>query len=148
MDAIYELKDKLCDELEEYGDKKLDAGSLEVIDKLAHTIKNLDKIIETYEEDGYSSMMYDGSYDDGMNGQSMRGGSYARGGRGSYEGGRSYARNGRGRGSNARRDSMGRYSSAEGTEMMVRELRELMNDAPDEKTKMEFKKFIQKVEQM
>lgn len=154
MDAIYELKDKLCDELEEYGDKKLDAGSLEVIDKLAHTIKNLDKIIETYEEDGYSSMMYDGSYDDGMNGQSMRGGSYARGGRGSYEGGRSYARggsyarNGRGRGSNARRDSMGRYSSAEGTEMMVRELRELMNDAPDERTKMEFKKFIQKVEQM
>ena len=47
MDAIYELKEKLCDELEEYGDKKLDAGSLEVIDKLAHTIKNLDKIIET-----------------------------------------------------------------------------------------------------
>ncbi len=149
MDAIYELKEKLCDELEEYGDKKLDAGSREVIDKRAHTIKNLDKIIETYEEDGYSSMMYDGSYDDGM-----RGGSYARGGRGSYESGRSYAhggsyaRNGRGRGSNARRDSMGRYSSAEGTEMMVQELRELMKDAPDERTKMEFKKFIQKVEQM
>lgn len=143
MDAIYELKEKLCDELEEYGDKKLDAGSLDVIDKLAHTIKNLDKIIETYEENGYSSMMYDGSYDDGMNGQRMRGGSYARGGRGG-----SYARNGRGRGSNARRDSMGRYSSADGTEMMVRELRELMNDAPDERTKMEFKKFIQKVEQM
>ena len=128
MDAIYELKEKLCDELEEYGDKKLDAGSLEVIDKLAHTIKNLDKIIETYEEDGYSSMMYDGYYADGR-----RGRSYARGG--------SYARNGR-------RDSMGRYSSAEGTEMMVHELRELMNDAPDERTRMEFQKFIQKMEQM
>lgn len=142
MDAIYELKEKLCDELEEYSDKKLDAGSLEVIDKLAHTIKNLDKIIETYEEEGYSSMMYDGSYDDGR-----RGGSYARGGRGFYEGGRSYARGGS-YARNGRRDSMGRYSSAEGTEMMVHELRELMNDAPDERTRMEFQKFIQKMEQM
>ena len=135
MDAIYELKEKLCDELEEYGDKKLDAGSLEVIDKLAHTIKNLDKIIEKYDESGYSSMIYDGSYADGR-----------RGGRGSYENGRSYARGGRG--SSGRRDSMGRYSSAEGKEMMVRELRELMNDAPDERTRMEFNRFIQKMEQM
>ena len=142
MDAIYELKEKLCDELEEYGDKKLDAGSLEVIDKLAHTIKNLDKSIETYEEEGYSSMMYDGSYDDGR-----RGGSYARGGRGFYENGRSYARGGS-YARNGRRDSMGRYSSAESTEMMVHELRELMNDAPDERTRMEFQKFIQKMEQM
>ena len=49
MHKIYELKDKLCDELEEYGDKKLDAGSLEVIDKLAHSIKNLDKIMRWLE---------------------------------------------------------------------------------------------------
>ena len=65
MDAIYELKDMLCEELEEYGKKdKLDVGGLEIVDKLAHTIKNLDKIIETYEEDGYSGEYYDGSYDD------------------------------------------------------------------------------------
>lgn len=136
MHKIYELKDKLCEELEEYGDKKLDAGSLEVIDKLAHTIKNLDKIIEKYEDEDYSS-----AYDDGM-----MGGSYERdGNRGAYSPRYAMAR---GRGRNARRDSMGRYSRADGTEMMVSELRELMNDAPDERTKMEFKKFIQKMEQM
>ena len=132
MHKIYELKDKLCEELEEYGDKKLDAGSLEVIDKLAHTIKNLDKIIEKYEDEDYSS-----AYDDGM-----MGGSYERDGN---RGGNRYAMD-RGRGRNARRDSMGRYSSD--NRMMVDELRELMNDAPDERTKMEFKRFIEKMEQM
>ena len=132
MHKIYELKDKLCEELEEYGDKKLDAGSLEVIDKLAHTVKNLDKIIEKYEDEDYSS-----AYDDGM-----MGGSYERDGN---RGGNRYAMD-RGRGRNARRDSMGRYSSD--NRMMVEELRDLMNDAPDERTKMEFKRFIEKMEQM
>lgn len=136
MHKIYELKDKLCEELEEYGDKKLDAGSLEVIDKLAHTVKNLDKIIEKYEDEDYSS-----AYDD-----SMTGSSYDRGGN-RYGSRYAMARgDGRGRGRNARRDSMGRYSSD--SRMMVDELRELMNDAPDERTRMEFKRFIEKMEQM
>ena len=136
MHKIYELKDKLCEELEEYGDKKLDAGSLEVIDKLAHSIKNLDKIIEKYEDEDYSS-----AYDDGMTG-----GSYERDGN-RYGSRYAMARgDGRGRGRNARRDSMGRYSSD--SRMMVDELRDLMNDAPDERTKMEFKRFIEKMEQM
>lgn len=136
MHKIYELKDKLCEELEEYGDKKLDAGSLEVIDKLAHSIKNLDKIIEKYEDEDYSS-----AYDDGMTG-----GSYERDGN-RYGSRYAMARgDGRGRGRNARRDSMGRYSSD--NRMMVDELRDLMNDAPDERTKMEFKRFIEKMEQM
>jgi len=137
MHEIHELKNRLCDELDEYGSKgKLDVGDLDVVDKLAHTIKNLDKIIESYDEQ-YSEdgMMYDGAYD----------------GR-SYDRGRSYAR---GRGSNAKRDSMGRYSSrgytrgyAMDNASMVMELRELMKDAPDERTKQEFQRFIQKVEQM
>ena len=139
MHAIYDLKDMLCEELEEYGQKeKLDVGGLEIVDKLAHTIKNLDKIIETYENNEYSSEnYYDGSMRresyarDRQNGQGRRGSSYARG-----------------RDRRAKRDPMGRYSRAEGNEMMVNELRELMEDAPDERTKMEFKKFIQKMEQM
>lgn len=136
MHKIYELKDKLCDELEEYSDKKLDAGNLAVIDSLSHTIKNLDKIIEKYEDEDYSS-----AYDDGMTG-----GSYERGGN-RYGSRYAMARgDGRGRGRNAKRDSMGRYSSD--NRMMVDELRELMNDAPDERTKMEFKRFIEKMEQM
>lgn len=142
MHAIYELKEKLCDELEEYGEKKLDAGSLDVIDKLAHTIKNLDKIIENYEEGNYSG--YDGDYDDGimMDGPYNRSGSFERDGRGS-----SYAR---GRGRNAKRDSMGRYASrgyAMDNASMVKELRELMKEAPDERTRQEFRTFISKMEQ-
>ena len=132
MDAIYELKEMLCDELEEYGKKdKLDVGGLEIVDKLAHTVKNLDKIIESYEEQGYSSDYdnMDGSYD----------GSYGR----RYSRERGYSR---ARGRNVRRDSMGRYSRD--GKMMARELRELMEDAPDESIKTEMRRLIQKVEQM
>lgn len=41
---------------------------------------------------------------------------------------------------------MGRYSRAE-SEEMVEELRELMQEAPDQ-TKQEFQRLIQKLEQM
>lgn len=133
MHELYELKETLCDELKEYSRKgKMSAGDLEVVDKLTHTIKNLDKIIEKYEEEGYSEERRGGSY---------RGGSYEDGGR-TYRVEGSYAR---GRGRNARRDSMGRYSSADN---MVMELRELMEDAPDERTRMEFERFIKKMESM
>lgn len=141
MDALYDLKDKLCQELEEYGDKELSAGSLSTIDSLAHTIKNLDKIIEKYEEDDYSGA-YDGSYDDGNMNRNMNGTSRRYSMR-RYSGARG---DGRGRGRNARRDSMGRYSSD--GKMMAQELRELMEDAPDERIKMEMQRLIQKVENM
>jgi hypothetical protein len=141
MDALYDLKDKLCQELEEYGDKELSAGSLSTIDSLAHTIKNLDKIIEKYEEDDYSGA-YDGSYDDGNMNRNMNGTSRRYSMR-RYSGARG---DGRGRGRNARRDSMGRYSSD--GKMMAQELRELMEDAPSEHIKMEMQKLIQKVENM
>lgn len=131
MHELYELKDMLCKELKEYGEKgELTAGSLDTIDKLAHAMKNLDRVIEAYEDDGeYSSR----SYPDGM------GGSYARG-RYSREG-RSYAR---GR-MNARRDSMGRYSRDDG---MIEELRDLMNDAPNEAIKRDIQRLVDKMEQM
>lgn len=135
MQDLYELKEMLCEELKEYGKKgDLTAGSLDVVDKLAHAIKNINKIIEAYEDDEYS-----GAYDYSMERGGNRGGS--------YRGGSSYAR---GRGRNARRDSMGRYSNMEGYsrhEDMLGELRYLMQNAPDERTKMEFQKFITKMEQ-
>lgn len=146
MDAVYDLKDMLCEELEEYGKKdKLDVGGLEIVDKLAHTIKNLDKIIESYEDEGYSEAYYDGSYEGtgNMDGGNM-GGSYAR--RYSRERGRGSYAMARGRGRNAKRDSMGRYSRD--GKMMAQELRELMEDAPDERIRMELQKVIQKVENM
>ncbi|MBO7670063.1 MAG: hypothetical protein J6S60_05690 [Oscillospiraceae bacterium] len=136
MHEIYELKEMLMKELEEYGRKRdMSTGTLEVVDKLAHTIKNLCKIIEAAEEEeeGYSGR--GGSYRGGSYGSYARGGRGGQGGGsyrgGSYEGG-SYAR---GRGRNARRDSMGRYSSEQGYSRdaaeMADQLRELMEQAPD-----------------
>ena len=59
--------------------------------------------------------------------------------------------NARGRGSNVRRDSMGRYTSRRGysyDDGMIDELRTLMESAPDERTKSEFRQFINKLEKM
>lgn len=124
MHELYELKDMLMKELEEYGSKgELSAGTLEIVDKLAHAAKNLCKIIDEYDDgnSGYYPMAYDNG----------RGGSYRR----SYR--------------NQRRDDMGRYSrnySRDGG--LVAELRELMQEAPDDRTRQEFQKFITKMESM
>lgn len=127
MHGIYELKEMLCKELEEYGKKgELSAGTLEIVDKLAHAIKNIDKIIESYENEDYSGAY---NYED----RSYRGSSYARG---------------RGRG--ARRDSMGRYSS-EGYSRageMAEQLRNLMHDAPNEHIRQKIQHLVSEVEMM
>lgn len=158
MHELYELKEKLMEELKEYGSKdEMTAGTLEVVDKLAHTIKNLCKIIEDAEYSSNGGSSYEGgsSYDGGSSyrgssyeGSSMRGSSYRGGGssyRGgsSYEGGSSYAR---GRGRNAKRDSRGRYSS--GNDMMLEQLQEMMEEAPDNRTRQEIEKLVMKLEQM
>ncbi len=72
MKELYELKDKLCEELKGYGKKELSAGSLDVIDKLAHAIKNLDKVLENSDEE-YSGRypMYDNGYARGRSRDSM-----------------------------------------------------------------------------
>ena len=122
MHGIYELKEHLCEELEEYGNKeKLDVGALEIVDKLAHTVKNLDKIIDHYEDSDYSGRYYDDMPVD----------------RHPY----SMARRGI-----VKRDSMGRY--ARDNKMMVDELKKLMNEAPDERSQMEIKKLVQKLGSM
>lgn len=128
MHKLEQLKDMLCKELEEYGDRdNLDAGGLEVVDKLAHAIKNIDKIIEA-DEEKYSGRGRSYGYD-----------------RRSYEGGRSYddgsyeGRSMRGRGRNARRDNMGRYSTMD-------DMRRLMENAPDEQTRMEIERMMQRYE--
>lgn len=140
MHEIYELKEMLCKELDEYGAKgELSAGTLDIVDKLAHTIKNLDKIIETMEEEEYSN--YGGGSYYGENYGGMPGRSYRR----SMNSG-SYAR---GRGSNARRDSRGRYSSRGYSRNadLADQLRNMMQDAPDENTRMEIQRLADKLDQ-
>ena len=132
---MHKLIDFICDEIDEL-ERKADKGKLSMaevqyLDTLAHTKKNLLKSEEMSE--GYSGGMYPvygHTYNEGR--------SYADGR--TYNDGHSYAR---------RRDSMGRYSRGYSmTDGMVSELRELMKDAPDERTRMEFQKFIDKIETM
>lgn len=129
---MHKLMEYICDEMKELEKKaskdgKLTMAEIQYLDTLAHTKKNLLKADEMWEESEYSGAM------------DRRGRSYA-----PYDD-TSMAR---GRGRNARRDSMGRYSRSNESEMMVEELKALMQEAPDEKTRMEFQRFIQKIEQM
>ena len=108
MEYMHKIKKMLCKELEEYGDKKsLSSADVEMIHKLTDTVKNLDKIsLLEQSDDGYSETY---PY---------------------YMGGSSYA--GRGRGRNARRDSMGRYSSDMGDDYSERmDRRYSRDDAKD-----------------
>jgi hypothetical protein len=122
MHNIHKLKDMLMEELEEYGEKgELTPGSLDVVDKLAHSVKNICKIIDDCEgEEGYSNGRY--YYRDGTHG-----GSYAR---------------------NRRRDTMGRYSRAEdGMDDLLTEMHEIMPMLPEEKRR-EAQRFVDKMRSM
>ena len=137
MHALYDLKEMLCKQLEDYGKKgEMSAAVLERVDMLAHAAKNLDKIIEKYEESEYS---------EASDGRSYRGGVYD-GRVGSYrDDGRSMAR---GRGSNAKRDSMGRYSrdGYSRTGELADQLRDMMEEAPDDRTRQDIERLASKLE--
>lgn len=140
MHDMMELKEMLMKELEKVTKKgELSAGSLDIVDKLTHSIKSIDTIIamDEYSEDDYA----------------MRGGM-------------SYASPSRGRGSNANRDSRGRYTSRydygyrggslyarnrgysreDAKEELLDHLYELEGMAKDSETKHMIKKFIKQAE--
>lgn len=150
INDLHELCETIAKTIKETNEKirsaggKLTGSDVDFVDKLTHAMKSVKATIAMMEdEDGYSGYypVWRGAYADGtMNGNANRG-SYNRG---SYRG--SYAR-----GRNARRDSMGRYSGEQGYSRdggMVEELRGLMEDAPDERTRQEFQRFISKIENM
>lgn len=156
---MHKLIDYICDELEKIEQQsstgKLSIAEIEYADKLAHLKKNLLRADELMDA-GYSGAMrrYPTSYR----------------GETSYEGGTSYDRgygrdrgssyDERGRGSNAQRDSRGRYSSGRGYSRYVRDdysmaadeviedLKELMESAPNEMMKKEIQRIKKKVEEM
>lgn len=145
---LYEALESICKvltkELSKVVEKLESSGSVispsdvEYVNNLTHAIKSVETTKAMLSAEG------EGSYDDGMS----RNDGYSNRGRGRY----------------ARRDSNGRYASDGYSERysrngysregysrnneMVSELRNLMEDAPDENTKMEFKKFITKIESM
>lgn len=125
MEYMYELKDKLCKELDEIARKpEMGAGDLEIIYKLTDTIKNLDKI-EMLEDGGYSQA---GDWE--IEGRSYnRGSSYARRKRDSM--GR-YSRDGRMMRGGYRDGRM--YSRAEAKDEIMEKIEDMMDDAdPKEK---------------
>ena len=138
---VHKLYEYVCDELKDL-EKKAEKGNLSMqevqyADTLAHLKKNLMKADEMMEDEfGEYSMAY----------YPMT--SYAEegGGKGMYSsrmmGGRSYAR---GRGTNAMRDSRGRYSSrgySMAGEDFRMELEDLIEDAPNERIKQKMRDLM------
>lgn len=111
MKSMYDLRDMLCKELDEISRKgELGAGDLDIVHKLASTIKNLDKI-EMMEDDGYS-----------------RGGDWQADMRGTYGRGSSYAR----RGTHYVR---GHYSRADSMEHLREQINDMMRETDDDRVK-------------
>jgi len=125
--AMYELRNMLCDELDELARKgDLGAGDLEIAHKLTDTIKNIDKI-EMMEDDGYSQRRYsrDGDWEADMRGTYGKGSSYAR--RDTH-----YVR--------------GHYSRDGARDDMKRQLQEMLNNADDESIRKAIQRCMDAVE--
>lgn len=80
MKMLCDLKDMLLDTLDEITAKgKLSAGDLDIVDKLTHSVKSIDAILNYEKKDGYSEGRWDGvrdEYDDGRMGKRIDGVSY------------------------------------------------------------------------
>lgn len=125
--AMYELRNMLCEELDELARKgDLGAGDLEIAHKLTDTIKNIDKI-EMLEDDGYSQRRYsrDGDWEADMRGTYGKGSSYAR--RGTH-----YVR--------------GHYSRDGARDDMKRQLQEMLDNADDESIRKAIQRCMDAVE--
>ena len=132
MKYLHELKDMLCDELEEYASKnELSAGSLDAIHKLTDTVKNIDKILmlEGYEYDGESYGHRDGvNYHGGKTGRYTVHGEY---------GGASY-----------KRDRYGRYSRDDGKSRMMGMVDEMISMAADDKQRDAIRRMKEELERI
>ena len=127
MDYMKDLE-TLCDVLSEQlsdvtrkAKNGISSGDLDTIDKLTHSLASVKKIMAFMEdEDGYSGNWPDGSY------------------RGMYRG--SYAAR--------KRDRMGRYSGERGYSRsdLADKMRELMMNAPDDRTRQEMQRMVDKLE--
>ncbi len=146
---MHKLIEYVCDELEKVeqqvsDNKKLSLAEVEYADKLAHLKKNLLRSEEIMDK-GYS-------------GEMRRSPSSFRDGRSYERGGSSYDE--RGRGTNAQRDSRGRYSTGRGysryvrddysmaTDEIVMDLRSLMDQAPDDRMRQQIQRIVTKAENM
>ena len=137
MEKLYDLKDKLCEELEEIARKPdMGPGDLELIHKLTDTIKNIDKICMLEDGEGYSEAVDGGDYG--------RGSSYAN--RGKHYVRSHYSRDGGMDGYSSRRNRLGRYSRDDGRSEMMEHL-EAALDSATEQDREDIRRFMRKLEQ-
>lgn len=124
--AMYELREILCKELDEIARKgELGTGDLEIVHKLTDTIKNIDKI-DALEDDGYSGRYSrDGDWEADIRGTYGRGSSYAR--RGTH-----YVR--------------GHYSRTDAREHMREKLEDMMRDANDDTTRDAIRRCMEQID--
>ena len=118
------LSEKIAEKTRKIKNGGMNDGDLDTMEKLTHTLASVKKIMAFMEDDGYSgNWPMDGSY------RNMYRGSYARG---------------RGQ----RRDSMGRYSGERGYSRndLADKMRDLMMEAPDERTRQEMQRMVEKLE--
>lgn len=149
MEKLYELKEKLCEELEEYARRpEMKAGDLEVIHKLTDTIKNIDKIC-MLEEEGYSQEGGEGGSYGGGSSYANRGKHYVRGHYsregGSYEGGGGQGGYSSRRGGGGSRGGRGGYSRDGGRSEMMEHLEMAMDTATDQDRET-IKRFMRQLE--
>lgn len=138
MEYMYELKEKLCEELDEIARKpEMSAGDLEAIHKLTDTIKNLDKI-EMLEDGGYSQA----GYRDGGSSYN-RGSSYANRGKHYVRG--HYSRDGY---SMEGRGNRGGYSRHDAKEAMMEQMEMLMEQAGSEREREAIRRCISQLNQV
>lgn len=122
---LEELCETLSDKVSEANEKirkaggDLNGGDLQFVDTLSHALKSIVTIMAMTEPDGYSH-----DYQQGYSGR-YPGNPYTR------------------------RDSMGRYSRGRGYsrgEEVIDQLREVMESAPDEKTRQEIHRLITRLD--
>lgn len=152
MHKMEELKEMLCEELDKIAKKgELSAGSLDVVDKLTHSIKSIGAIM-AMEEAEDSGNSYAGGYSNARGQRRDSRGRYSReGGGGSYAqgGGQGGGNRGGGGGQSNRGGSYaggGRYSRADAMEELVEQLRDLEMSAQDEESRRMVQKWIRQAE--
>lgn len=119
------ISDKISEKTRKIKNGGMSDGDLETIDKLTHSLASVKKIMAFMEDDGEYIGNYPMSYRESYRG-SYRGGSYR----------------------NQRRDGMGRYSGERGYSRndLADKMRDLMMDAPDDRTRQEIQRMIEKLE--
>ena len=138
MEYMHELKEKLCEELDEIARKpEMGAGDLEIIHKLTDTIKNIDKI-DMLEDGGYSQA----GYRDGGSSYN-RGSSYANRGKHYVRG--HYSRDGY---SMEGRGNRGGYSRHDAKEAMMEQMEMLMEQAGSEREREAIRRCISQLDQV